>query len=376
MTDHTFLIETPSALDDLVARLAQSSCVAIDTEFVWERTFYARLGLIQAGTPDGKCYLIDTVAISDLSPLGLILADSRIEKVLHDAPQDLMLLRRATGVVPRTIFDTRLASGFAGLSSEISLQNLLATLIQVQLPKAHTRTNWMARPLSDEQLEYAADDVLYLPRAAALLREKARTAGNETWLNEELALLDAPSVTEESDPRDTYRKIRAAGRLRPRNLAVLRELACWREQEARTVDLPRQHVAEDSELISVAVILPLQGSDFEKCRDLRRRTEERHGSTLLAAVHRGLSLPEAEWPGSLAAPDERLIGKERITMLAEGIRKAAEARSLDPRMVHTKGDILKLLSEGPGASPWNNRLLRGWRAALLKDLLPVPSPTG
>jgi ribonuclease D len=371
MSNGFTMIQTPRALEELVNELSGAPCVAVDTEFVWERTFYARLGLIQLGTQDGTCYLIDTVALPDLTPLGKIMTDTGLEKILHDAPQDLMILRRATGQVPQNIFDTRLAAGFAGLSSEISLQNLLATLLEIQLPKGHTRTDWMTRPLSSEQLDYAADDVRYLPRAAALLRKAARDAGVEAWLNEELTLLNDPALTEERSHSESYRRIRAAGRLDRRNLAVLRELAAWREQEAKTVDLPRQHVADDTELLAVASILPTQGSDFDRCKDLRRRTEQRYSEPLLAAVRRGLGLPESDWPVIPASPDERKIGKERIQAAMETLRKTAEARRVDARLVGAKNDVLMLLHEGVEASPRHHRLLRGWRAELLGNSLGV-----
>ena len=366
--DYT-MIDTPSELHALVDRLAGDPCVAVDTEFVWERTFYARLGLIQCGTHDGTCFLIDTVALPDLAPLGEILKNPAIEKILHDAPQDLMILRRATGAIPQNIFDTRMAAGFAGLSSEISLQNLLVSLLEVQLPKGHTRADWMARPLSDEQLDYAADDVRYLPRAARLLREKAREAGIEPWLNAELALLNDPALTEERSPLDSYRRIRGGGRLSPRSLAVLRELAAWREEEAKRLDLPRQHVVDDSELLSVSYALPVLAADFEKCRDLRRRTEKQYSEALLAAVSCGLALPESEYPASATGPDERKLGKERITAAVESIRKYAEARQVDARLVSTKNDVVTLLHDGPNALPETNRLLRGWRKELLSEFL-------
>ncbi len=369
MTDDYTLIETTRDLEHLASQLANAPCVAVDTEFVWERTFYARLGLIQLGTHDGVCFLIDTVALNDLSPLGKILADPRIEKILHDAPQDLMILRRATGMIPNNIFDTRLAAGFAGLSSEISLQNLLSTLMDIQLPKGHTRADWMARPLSAEQLEYAADDVRYLPRVTALIREKAREAGVENWLKEELKLDDEPSLTEERSHTESYRRIRAAARLSPRNLAVLRELSAWREQEARSADLPRQHVVEDSELLSVASVLPTEPADFEKCRDLRRRSEKSYSDALLAAVKRGLALSESDLPVPSLSLDERKLGKERIAAATEAVRKIAEAMHVDARLVSSKNDILMLLNEGPGASPQNHRLLRGWRHELLGEAL-------
>ncbi len=365
MVDEYKMIETPAQLGGLLERLRDAACVAIDTEFVWERTFYARLGLVQLGTHDGACFLIDPVAIPDLTPLGEILAAPCIEKILHDAPQDLMILRRATGVVPQNIFDTRLAAGFAGLSCETSLQNLLINLLGIQLPKGHTRTDWLVRPLSSEQLEYAANDVRYLPKAAALIRERARESGVESWLNEELQLLNAPALTEERRHTEAYRRIRAAGRLNSRSLAVLRELAAWREQVAKNIDLPRQHVAEDSELISIAIELPTQPPDFEKCRDLKRSTERHHGESLLAAVKKGLSLPESECPPLVHTPDERKIGKERVLSVVESIRKMAETKRIDARLVSTKNDVLMLLHEGPNALPDNHRLLQGWRAQLL-----------
>lgn len=369
MTHDYSLIETPGALADLAERLAREACIAVDTEFVWERTFYARLGLIQIATGEGACFLIDPIALPDLAPLGALLSNRAIQKILHDAPQDLMILRRATGAVPRNIFDTRLAAGFAGLSSETSLQNLLLNLLSIQISKEHTRTDWMARPLSRAQLEYAAADVRHLPRAATLLREKARGAGIEAWLDEELELLDAPSLTDEPSPTESFRRIRSAKRLAPRSRAVLRELATWREQEARAANLPRQHVAEDAELLSLAVALPTEAPHFEKCRDLRRRTEQRYGEVLLAAVRRGLVLPESEYPTFPVEPDERKIGKERIAATVESIRKVAESKSVDPRLVHTKNDVLMLLHESADAWPQDHRLLRGWRAELLGECL-------
>ena len=369
MQDDYTIIDTPRALEAFVERLAGDSCVAVDTEFVWERTFYARLGLIQFGTSEGECFLVDTVALPDVTPLGALLANPAIVKILHDAPQDLMILRRATGVVPQNIFDTRLAAGFAGLSSETSLQNLLLALMDIQLDKGQTRADWMARPLSLDQLRYAADDVRTLARAAILLREKAREAGVESWLDEELMLLNDPALTEERSPMESYRRIRAAARLRPRNLAVLRELAAWREQEAKTVDLPRQQVAEDTELLSVSSVLPIEGPDFEKCHDLRRRTEQRYSAPLLAAVKRGLALPESDCPDASTAPDERAIGKERIAAALEHIRKTAEEKHVDARLVSTKNEVVMLLHEGGNALPRNHRLLRGWRAELMGDSL-------
>jgi ribonuclease D len=360
-------IQKKSDLQLLANRLMDQPRVALDTEFVWERTFYPILGLVQMALADGTCHLIDTVAVPDLSPLATMLADPKIEKILHDAPQDLMILTRASGAPARHVFDTRLAAGFAGLDSQTSLQNLLAVLLDVQLPKGQTRTDWTARPLSPEQVDYAIDDVRHMIRAADLLREKARAAGVETWLDEELAELYDNAEYRDAPPENAYTRIRAAMFMPPRHLAALRELAAWRERTAREADLPRGFVAADHELVSVAQALPINEAGLAACKQLDPRVARRRGPDLLAAVQRGLSLSETEWPKSLAQPDEQQVGKGRIQALQAVIRQNAEARLIDARMVATKADVIRLLAadtEG-GARPEDHRLLRGWRAELL-----------
>lgn len=178
------MISTVEALKDVVAQAREAECVALDTEFVWEDTYYPKLGIIQLGWSKTECYLIDAVAVHDLSPLGDLLADAHTVKILHDAQQDLWILRHATGVTACQIFDTRCAAGFAGMSSTLSLSNLLRMCLNVLLPKTETRTDWLQRPLSDEQLEYALDDVRYLPALRDYLLKAVKQRGREAWLKD------------------------------------------------------------------------------------------------------------------------------------------------------------------------------------------------
>jgi ribonuclease D len=369
MASNYQMIETSAALTGLVERLADEPCVALDTEFVWETTYYARLGLVQIGLGHGECFLLDTVAVPDLTPLAAVIADPRIEKILHDAPQDLMILKRATGASARNVFDTRLAAGFAGMSSETSLQNLLKDLLGIEISKGHTCTDWLARPLSAAQLEYGADDVCHLPQAATRLREKADESGVGFWMSEELTGLNESSLYEDRRPEEAYLRIRAAEFLRPRQLAVLRELAAWRECEAIASNVPRRRIAEDVELASIAKNMPRQPAELVACHDLHRNTIRRFGDALLAAVRQGIDIPDAELPTTLASLDARPVGKEQIAAVAEQIRLRAVARKVDPRLVNTKKDILQLLGAGIHAAPDQHRLLRGWRAELLGDCL-------
>jgi ribonuclease D len=180
------MIESPEHLASLVDSIRASGRVALDTEFVWERTYFPRLGIVQAGLCDGECALIDACAGFPLIALGPVLADTSIQKVLHDAQQDLTILRRASGESPRNIFDTRTAAGFAGFAATVSLQDLMASLLGIELPKTETRTDWLRRPLTEKQVEYALDDVRYLFRARDALLQRARDMGNEAWLLEEM----------------------------------------------------------------------------------------------------------------------------------------------------------------------------------------------
>ena len=206
------MIHTAKALAELVERALDCERVALDTEFVWNRTYYPKLGVIQLALADGDCYLIDPVAIADLSPLGTLLEHPEVELILHDAQQDLAILRRATGAFPRNVFDTRCAAGLANMSSTSSLAELLEQTLGVVLDKTETLTNWVRRPLSEDQLAYAIEDVRYLHEARDMLRARVEEIGRNTWLTEEMAAYDDPSLYEERDPLEQFTRIKGTGR--------------------------------------------------------------------------------------------------------------------------------------------------------------------
>ena len=164
------------------------------------------------------------MAIADLSPLGALLEHPEVELILHDAQQDLAILRRATGAFPRNVFDTRCAAGLANMSSTTSLAELLEQTLGVVLDKTETLTNWVRRPLSEDQLAYAIEDVRYLHEASDVLRARVAEIGRGTWLAEEMAAYDDSSLYEERDPREQFSRLKGTGRAAPRELAILREL--------------------------------------------------------------------------------------------------------------------------------------------------------
>lgn len=368
------MIGTVEELHRAVERMRGESAVALDTEFVWEKTYYAQLGLVQAALADGTCFLFDAVALPDLAPLSEILGDRRIVKLLHDAPQDLMILRRATGAVAQTIFDTRLAAGFAGLASTLSLGRLLEEVMGIHLAKAHTRADWIARPLAPEVLDYAADDVVHLPELAARLRERARASGIEAWLDEELASLDAPDVTEDKSPLEAWRRIRVMPPPPPRVLAVLRELAAWREEQARRADLPRRWLMEDRVLADTALQMPRSKEDLARVPGLSAKALQHRGDDLLAAVARGLECPEEDLPEPEPAARRDAPFRQALDSALKAIQTHAAGMGLDPALVCSRRDLAACL-QAEEAETSLHPLRRGWRAEFLRRAsIPLSPP--
>jgi ribonuclease D len=245
------MISSTKALKAAVAAARDAGAVGIDTEFIWERTYYPTLGIVQIGYPDQHCELIDAPQVTDWSPVAELLADAGVVKILHDAQQDLAILRRACGADPRNIFDTQRASGFVGLSSTISLSELLKTVLKVRLPKTETRSDWLARPLSESQLKYAEDDVRDSTRLRDKLLARADKRGRRAWIDEEMALYEDPGLYEETDPDTVMPRVRGSGSLTGQQRRILRSLGGWREEQARKANLPRGFILSDEAILSL-----------------------------------------------------------------------------------------------------------------------------
>ena len=363
------MVDTPEALASLIARAREAEAVALDTEFVWERTYYPRLGVIQLGLGEDDVHLIDAPALDDLTPLDTLLADPSVVKVLHDAVQDLTILRRATGALPANIFDTQRAAGFVGLSSTISLQDLFAETVDIHLPKGATRTNWLQRPLTETQRDYAEDDVRYLLTARQRLLDRAAERNRLGWIEEEMQRYEDPAQYGEPDPREQGPRIkgRGLGRLSPTQRAVLHELAAWREEEAQQRDLPRRRVLEDEALIEIAQRRPDRPARIEG-KGISNRERDRFGEALIEAVERGLAVPAEERPARAPKhPDEDRIAARTLVVQAFVAGRCAQ-EELDAGLIATRAHLKALVEDGPDAE--HHAVLDGWRRAFIgEDLL-------
>lgn len=366
------LITTTAQLEERVQQLLKTDAVAVDTEFFWERTFYPILGLVQLAGRDA-CWLVDAVRIPDLRALGPLLAAPQVTKVLHDAPQDLGILARASGAMPRSVFDTRLAAGFAGLDSTCSLQALLRDVLGIDLPKAETRSNWLRRPLSASQLAYAADDVRYLIALRDRLTARCADDTVRSWLAEELARLDDPSLYEDRDPRAMYQRVKGRARLNARQLAVLRELAAWRELEARKRDWPRAHVLPDDLLVTLALRAPVEVADFRAIPEMPPKIPETVAADAVAAVQRGLAVPDKECPAPAQYPalSQKRTLKPRTDQLLAHLASACAPYGIDPALAASRADaenyVRQQLEHG---TVTDLPLVQGWRSRLLAGFTP------
>lgn len=364
------MIHTAQALAELVERALDCERVALDTEFVWNRTYYPKLGAIQLALASGDCHLIDPVAIADISPLGALLECAEVELILHDAQQDLAILRRVTGAFPRNVFDTRCAAGLANMSSTISLAELLEQTLGVVLDKTETLTNWVRRPLSANQVAYAIEDVRYLHQACDVLRARVEEKGRGTWLAEEMAAYDDPRLYEERDPREQFTRIKGMGRASPHELAILRELAAWREREAQHRDRPRNHVLTDETLVLLAKNKPRSLEELDRSRALDKRHYSRYGPCVLEQIRRGLAIPAENCPARPRRPPfDKKIVQRKLARSMEYLRRQSDAAQIDAPFVSTRAEVRKLVLDAVAATPENHRLLRGWRRDFIGEAL-------
>lgn len=364
------LIQNGTELEALVRRARQADAVAVDTEFVWERTYYPQLGLIQLGLSDEECYLIDPLALPDLQPLGQLLSDRGVIKILHDAPQDLAILHRATGATPQNVFDTKLAAGFSNLPATLSLSSLVKELLDIDLPKEETRTNWLQRPLTDEQIRYALDDVRYLRAIRVLLLSRIIGPKIRSWLQEDLNLLNNPATYSGAPADERYMKIRNCTNLDRTGLAILMNLTIWRDGMAQKLDRPRGHILKDAALLDIARKRPQSQDELKNGTEISDKALSKYGGNIIAIVEKTLQQPKESYPTpqrqTRLSPGER----EAVEKLNKLIQLKAGLLGIAPGLVGNAAELkllVKMLNSEKSLEPRQLRQTEGWRKYFLED---------
>lgn len=361
------MIDSAEKLRDLVRRARRAGCVALDTEFVWERTYYPRLGLVQVALSSEECHLIDALAIEDLRPLGKLIGDTKVEKVFHDAEQDLTILRRIGGANPCRIFDTQHSAGFCGVSRSISLQDALRVFELADLEKTETRTDWTKRPLSDQQIAYAKDDVRYLIALRDALLSHARVRGRDGWMREELERYDAPELYEDRDPDKHFRRVKGVQSLSARGLAVLREGVRWREDEARNRDRTRSHIVSDQLLVALARHRPRNAIALKNLEGPFQRAIRKYSNSLLAIVDRGSAIPLKECPKPARRPSKKAELKARADKALAFMRARCAEAGIDPILMASRAQVTSVIGGTHLEHLKGHPLLVGWRKDFLGE---------
>jgi len=363
-------IDTAADLASACEVLAKASVLTVDTEFHRESTYYPQFALLQIASREA-CYIIDPLKIEDLSLAWELLANPEILKVFHAGTQDIEIIVNLSGKMPLPVFDTQVAAALLGYGQQIGFGNLVQRLLKKSLPKQESFSDWMARPLSHHQLEYAADDVIYLMPIYQQLHDELTARGRRGWLEEEQALLCDTSRYQE-DGSESFRRVKGANKLKGQKLAVLQALAAWREEEAKKRDLPRRRILADDPLIDLAKRDKLNPQVMERMRGLTNGIIKRFGDDLIAAWQRGQATPEAEWP-SFEPRSHHTQGTElRQELLDTLVRLRAEEEKIAAHILATKSELAELASWGKSCKgePPALACLHGWRRELVgEDLL-------
>lgn len=361
--DHpaTEYIDTAAALAEFCVALKDSEWLALDTEFIREKTFYPKLCLVQVGVPE-RCACIDPLTLDSLQPLYELLFDTSITKVLHACAQDQEIFVHVNGRVPTPIFDTQLAAPLLGLAEQIGYGNFIKEMLGVTLDKAHARTDWSRRPLSCDQLEYAADDVRYLAEVYPLVTQRLAEQGRLGWLGAEFAPYEQLERYQ-SDPAKAWKRIRGLEKLRPKALSIVQQLATWREQRAQEKDLPRNWIIKDEIILDIARLAPQKVDALSGIRGLPPKTVERYGRKLIELVRAGAGREPQPLPGRGRRARPGVQEEALADVLQAQLRLLADRHAINSTIIASRKDLLALIRGE------KTHLLRGWRREIAGEEL-------
>ena len=358
--------------DDVAASAAlarQHGRLAIDTEFMSEGRYQALLCLTQVGVPDARepngirTILIDGLDASvDVRPLAELLADPEIEIVLHAGRQDVAILRRAWHTDVCAIFDTQIAAGFAGEGAQSGYGNLLSSVLGLRVNKTASYTRWEVRPLTAEQLSYAAEDVEHLLQLADALKDRLRATGRYEWAVEECRRLE--SASDERDPESVWERLPKVGQLDPQARAVARQLAAWRERTAATEDRPVGSVLQDAPLVEIAKRHPTDPGALSQIRGIHPPLIKRHGRAIVDAVAAGLGDPPIPREGRRVHSES---GDTPLIALAEALLRARALQAgLAYELLASRAELERVIAAArlSEAEP-DVRMMSGWRRDLV-----------
>jgi len=353
-----------TATDDLAAacrRLAAHPAITVDTEFLRETTYYPLLCVIQMASPE-EAVVVDALAEGiDLAPFFALMGDEKVLKVFHAARQDIEIVWHRAGIVPHPVFDTQVAAMVLGYGDSIAYDQLVERVTGHRPDKTHRFTDWARRPLSDEQVAYAVSDVTHLRDVFAALDADLKKRGRSEWVSEEMKVLTSPR-TYDFHPERAWERLKTRVR-KPKDLAVLMEVAAWREQEAQTRDVPRSRVLKDEAIGDIATHAPTSLERLANLRSLPKGFEKsKWGQDIVAAVKRGLARDPSTLP-KLDRPRNGANGAATVELLKVLLRMTSERHAVASKIIATVDDLEQIAADDNA----DVGALHGWRRELFGE---------
>ncbi len=348
------MITSQAALSALCAQVADGRYITVDTEFIRDKTYYPKLCLLQIAGADVAAVIDPLDPGIDLAPVFKLMQKASLTKVFHAARQDIEIFFMLSGKMPCPIYDTQVAAAVCGYGESVGYETLVNDIVGQELDKSSRFTDWSARPLSEKQLNYAVSDVTHLRVIYETLNKKVTEAGRTSWLDEEHAYL-TDTKTYALDPQDAWKRLKF-GTMRPKHLACLRELAQWREIEARKADVPRGRIVKDETLVELASLLPRKDSDLVRMRSFDKHMSKARIESILECVQKALALAPADFPQVKhhRKSSENITGA--LAMLQLLLKVKADQQGIASSMIAGKED-LEMIALGKYETP----AMQGWR---------------
>ena len=357
------LIDTDQQFVAFLERCKKSPYIAIDTEFLREKTYYPKLCLLQMGI-ENEIAIVDPFKIINLAALADVLVDPSIVKIFHACSQDVEILYHETGVVPSPIFDTQIAAAVLGKTQQASYSSLVSQYCDVNLPKKDSFTDWSQRPLSDSQIHYAADDVKYLPQIYYEMLAQLKKKNRLSWLEETFADLSKKEKYE-IDPRVRYKKLKRVNQLNARQQAAAREFAAWRELQAQRLNIPRKWVVSDEQIVEACRREARTLDELYMVRGMKESLKTSEARKVLAALIAGLDCPQSELPDVRPKSKNENNVDVILDVMNALVRMRAREHEIAPQTLAPQAELLKLARGHYDDS----ELMQGWRYTLVgKDL--------
>lgn len=359
------ILKDSASLKAFCEKLNKAPYITVDTEFLREKTYYSKLCLIQISGPDKDAAAIDVIEAPDidLEPLLKLFKDKKILKVFHAGRQDLEIFWQLFQTLPEPLFDTQIAAMVCGYGDQIGFNNVVEQVTGDKLDKSQQFTDWSRRPLSDKQLQYALDDVIYLVDVFLYLDKQLIKRNREDWVLEETSNLLDPSLYE-NDPLEAWQRIKVKS-AKPKQLAVLRELAAWREKKAQKKDIPKAHIIRDDTLVDISFHPPKRHEDLNRIRGFPKGHEKGAlGQQIFDAAQKGLQTDKKDWP---KVERKQVLPKEyqgALEMLKMLLRIRAAENDVAARLIASKEDLEAIAQYREKAE---TPALKGWRKRIFGD---------